>query len=508
MSLNNITFNLGQGGLGRALPGEDYISGLLFYGATLPSGFSVSNRIKQFFSLADAEAAGITDGYSDETKATASYLVTTAGTNGDTVELKVAEPFGQVVSLGTYTKVAGDSTAANVATAIAAVINAGTQTHGYTASVTTATVTITAKAGLGIFLNSGSPLTATYSAGATLAGTITQFTGGVASKFAVWHYHISEYFRLQPQGNLFVGVFAVPSPYTFTEITTMQTFALGKIRQIGVFKDSAAFTSADLTTIHNVCAANVSAHKELIALYGADISGTADISTLADLSLLSANYCTAIIAQDGAAKGAFLYLTTGKSVTTLGATLGSVARAKVSHSIAWVAQFNISNGVECDTIAFANGVLFSSASVTDSLLSSLQNKRYLFLRKFVGIAGSFFNENPTSIALNSDYAYISDNRTIQKATRGIYVSVLPALNSPITLNSNGTLTDEAAAYFEGLAGIALNEMVRNGELSGYDVNVNTQQNVLSTGILTINVTLVQIATGRNITVNIGYNVTI
>lgn len=509
MALNNITFNLGQGGLGRPLPGEDHISGLVFYtSGNLPSGFSVSNRIKQFFSLADAEAAGIVNTFSDETKAAASYLVTAAGADGNTVELKVNEYMGRVVSLGIYTKVTADSTVGNVATSLTAMINAGTNTHGYTATVNTATVTITARAGMGVFLNAGSPLTATYSSGATLAGTITQFTGGVASKYAVWHYHISEYFRLQPQGNIYVGIFAVPSPYTFTEITTVQAFAGGKIRQIGIFKDSAAFASGDITAIHNVCAANAVAHKELVALYGADISGTADISTLADLSALTANYCTAVISQDGGAIGAQLYYSTAKSVTTLGAALGAVARAKVSHSIAWIAQFNISNGTECDVLAFANGVLFSHSSITDSLLSSLQDKRYLFLRKFVGIAGSYFNENPTSVALSSDYAYITDNRTMQKATRGIYASVLPALNSPITLNSNGTLSDEAVAYFEGLAEGPLFEMVRNGELSGFAVTVNTQQNVLSTGILVINVTLVQIATGRNIVVNIGYNVTV
>lgn len=509
MPLNNINFTLGQGGLGRPLPGEDHYSALLFYTAgSLPSGFSTANRIKQFFSLADAVSAGITNTYSDETKATATYLVTGIGANGDTLELKVTEPLSKVVSLGVYTKSSAETTAALVATAIAAVINSGTSTHGYVATVNTATVTITARAGLGIFLNTGTPISATLSSGATLAGTLTQFTGGVAGKFAVWYYHISEFFRLQPQGVLFVGIYAVPGSYTFTEITTMQNFANGKIRQIGVFKDSAAFASADITAIHNVCATNVAAHKEIIALYGADISATADVSTLPDLSTLTANYCTAVISQDGGNTGAVLFLTTGKSVTTLGAALGAVAAAKVSVSIAWVSKFNISNGKECDVIAFANGVLFSNSSVTDNLLNTLQNERYLFLRKFVGISGSFFNENPTSIATTSSYAYIADNRTIQKATRGIYASALPALNSPITLNSDGTLTNEAAAYFRGLAEAPLNQMVRDGELSGFAVSVNTVQNVLSTGILVINVTLVQIATGRNININIGYNVTV
>lgn len=508
MSLNNISFNLGQGGLGRALPGEDHISGLLFYSATLPAGFTVNNRVRQFFSLADAEAAGIVGTFADETKATATFTVTAVGANGDKLELKVNDMLGAVVSLGIYTKSAAEATTTLAAAAIAAVINAGTTVHGFTAVAAVAVVTITAKAGMGIFLNTGTPLTATYSAGATLAGTIVQFTGGVASKYAVWHYHISEFFRLQPKGVLFVGIYAVPGSYTFTEITTMQNFANGKIRQIGVFKDGAAFASGDITLIHGVCAANVAAHKEIVALYAADIAAVADISTIADLATLTANYCSAIIGQDGAAKGARLYLSTGKSVTVLGATLGAIAKAKVSHSIAWVAQFNISNGVECDVLAFANGVLFSNSSVTDSLLDTIDNRRYVFLRKFVGISGSYFNENSTSIALSSDYAYISDNRTIQKATRGIYASVLPALNSPITLKSDGTLSDEAAAYFEGLAGTALDEMVRNGELSGYAANVNTVQNVLSTGILTINVTLVQIGTARNIVVNVGYNVTI
>ena len=507
MALNNISFNLGQGGIGRQLPGEDYISGMLFYGATLPSGFTTSNRIKQFFSLQDAVTAGIVGNYSDETKATGSYLITTPGTVGDVVSLYVAEPFGVSVFLGSYTKTATESTAALVAAAIVAAINARTLIHGYVASLSTATVVITARPGLGVFLNTGTPLSTVLSAGATLAGTLTQFTGGVASVFATWYYHISEFFRLQPKGNLFVGIYAVPGSYTYTEITTMQNYANGKIRQFGIFK-GAIYVSGEVTTIHNVCASLVTSHKETIALYAADISATPDVSTLTDLSTLSANLCSVVIGQDGAALGAQLFYATSKSVTTLGATLGTISSAKVSQSIAWVGKFNISNGVECDTIAFANGVLFSNSSITDTYLSTLQNMRYIFLRKFVGIAGSFFNENSTSIALSSNYAYIADNRTIQKATRGIYASLIPALNSPITLNSDGTLANESIAYFQGLAELPLLQMIRDSDLSGMSVSINASQNILATGILLVNVSLVQIATGRNIQVNIGYQVTV
>jgi Protein of unknown function (DUF2586) len=509
MALNNIIFNLGQGGLGRVLPGQDYVSGLIFYtSGSLPSGFTSSANILNFGSVADAEAAGILATYPDETAATGSYLVTTAGTNGDTVTLFVADPFNGATVIGSYTKITGDSTPAAVATKIAAAINALTFTTGYSATVSSATVTIIARSGLGIALNSGTPITAAYSASATLAGTITQFSGGVGSKQAVWHYHISEYFRLQPNGSLYVGIFPVPGSYTFAEISTMQIFSGGIIRQIGIYKDSAAFATADITAIHGQCATLVNAHREIIALYGADLSGTSDLTTLANLSLLSASYCTAVISQDGAGFGSKLYTTYGKSITTLGAALGAVSLSAVSESIAWPAKFNISNGTECDTIAFANGQLRSDSRTTDSLLSQLNSYRYLFLRKFVGVAGSYFNDNPTSIALTSDYAYINNTRTIQKATRGVYAALVPALNSPITLNADGTIADYSAAYFTNLAEAPLQQMISDGDLSDMSVAVNPAQNVLSTSKVVVLINLLPKGTARNIVVNIGFNVKI
>jgi hypothetical protein len=106
MGLNDVSFVKGQGGLGRPLPGQDHISGLIYYVAngSLPSGFTTASRIKKIFSVADAEAAGIKADYNDETKATASFAVTAIGANGDTVELKVLEPFSKSVSWASIPK--------------------------------------------------------------------------------------------------------------------------------------------------------------------------------------------------------------------------------------------------------------------------------------------------------------------------------------------------------------------------------------------------------------------
>ncbi|EHQ30023.1 DUF2586 family protein [Mucilaginibacter paludis] len=500
--LSNITFIQGSGGLGRPLAGQDHYSGLIFYSATLPSGFSASNRVKKFFSVTDAESAGINLAYTDETKATATYLVSAAGNTGDTIGFNVTEPGSKTVALGTFTKTAGQTTVNAVAAGIAAAINANTQTTGYSATALVATVTITARAGLGIYLNSGSPLVV-QSPGA-IAGTLTQFAGGAASRNAVYHYHISEFFRIQPKGVLWVGIFAVPSAYTFSEIATLQSIADGSLRQVGIYKDAAAFATADLTAIDLACKAQDTGHKPLIALYGADLSGMADISALTDLSLLSASTASAIIAQDGGAVGAALYQTFGKSITTLGAQLGATALAKVNEDIAWVQKFNISNGTECETLAFANGVLFSDPSVTDNLLNYLDAQRYVFLRKYVGYSGSFFNSFNMAVSVSSDYAYGEDNRTIQKAKRGIYASLLLVLNGPLVLNADGTLSANTLAYLETMTTPNLDQMVRDGEISAYQPVIDSAQNVSSTGTLVITVQIVADGVARQIQVPISY----
>jgi hypothetical protein len=122
MPLSDIIFQQGSGGLGRPLAGQDFYSAFVFYSGALPSGFSSNSRIKKFLSPQDAIAAGISYSYADETQATGSYLVTAAGADGDILTILVNEPYGKQVTLGSYTKVSGDTTTANVATAIAAAI--------------------------------------------------------------------------------------------------------------------------------------------------------------------------------------------------------------------------------------------------------------------------------------------------------------------------------------------------------------------------------------------------
>ena len=514
MPLPSITFIEGQGGLGRPLANNDHISGLLIYtGATLPSGFTASTA-KAIYSVDDAIAAGIAKDFSDATAATGKYTVSTAGATGDSFKLTVAEltPYtgaARTTTLCNFTLTTGSPTTTTSAAEIAAAINAGTSTHGYTATSAVAVVTITAPKWQGAYLNSGTPLVATITG--TLAGSITQFgaggtTAGVASNQIQWYYHISEFFRIQPKGKLWVGFFSVPGSYTFSEITTMQNTTQGEIRQIGILKDSAsAWTTADITAIDGICETNKSIYQPLVALYAANLQATSDITTLSDLTSLTAKNVQTVIGQDGGALGNFIYQSLGsgkKSITCLGAQLGAVALRKVSESIAWVEKTNLSNGTELETPAFCNGQLVSALS--SNALEALNTKRHIFLKKFRGYAGTFFNDSHTAIIQSSDYAYLENNRTIQKAERLLYISYVPVLSSPIQFNANGTLTDTTVAYFENIGSGALDQMVRDGELSAKSVTVNPVQNVLATSTLIITVVLVINGVARQIQIPIGF----
>lgn len=515
MSLGNVTFVLGQGGLGRPAPGSDFISGLLIYVAngSLPSGFTTSLRAKKFFSVDDAEAAGILDNYADATAAVGTVLMTAVGADGNTIQIKILDFDGTYIDLGTTTKTSAESTVTLLGAKVAATINAGTYLHGFSAVNTTGSVAISFPKRYGIFANTGTPIVQVLSSGATIATTITQPTGttpGVASLQAIWHYHIAEFFRVNPTGALWVGFYPVPGSYDYAEVTTLQNSANAEIRQIAVFKGAAlAASGADLTALSTICKANVANHKELVGLLGADISAVTDLSTLYNDATLTAELASVIIAQDGAALGARLYLMTGKSVTALGAALGAVSRAKVSESIAWVQNFNMSDGIELDTIAFANGQLWSAiTAVNENLVSQLQNYKYIFLRKFTGTAGSYWNLDCTSIANSSDYSRIRYTRTIQKATRGMYSALTAQLNGPLTLNADGTLQDTTIAYLIGLAEIPLVAMGKAAELSDFQVDIDPTQNVLATDTLEISAKLLPIGASENITVKIGFVVSL
>jgi hypothetical protein len=511
MALPNINFVKSTSGLGRALPGTDYVSGYAHYypsGGTLPTGFTSSDRIKKIFSVADAETLGITDTHLGETKAVAKMVVGGTPAVGDTVAITYTGILGIETVLSTYTMVAADVVSTTTAAAaLAAAINAETQTHGFSATNSTASLLVTTKGGEGIFPNSGTPYASTITGGTT--GTWTQPTGsgstvlGVASWIDTLHYHISEYFRIQAKGEMYVGLYEEEaSTYTFGALTLMQNYASGSIKQMAVFEKNVVFAAAQCAALQAIATANEAVYKPMQIMLNAEISATGSVATLVDLSTQTAPNVSVCIAQDGANAGYYIYKATGKSVGSIGAMLGAVSFAVVSESIAWVGKFNMALGPELDTIAFSNGQLYSA--LADSQFESLNNYSYTFLRKLTGIAGSYWSDSKTTVTPTSDYSTIENNRVYQKITRVVRANMLPALSSPLKVNADGTLTNATIGYFETLANNPLVQMEADNELSAHKIIINPAQDVLATSTLELTLQNVPLGVARIIKVNVGF----
>jgi hypothetical protein len=491
---NNVTIIRGAGGLGRPLAGEDHISGYLHYTTALPTGFSTSSRIKQIYSVAEAEALGITDTSIGETQATSTITITAIGSTGATLNVTVLTQ-SDTIDLGTYTVLDTDTTTSLVATGVASAIVAGYNTHGFSAYTSTSAITITAPTGSGV---GASSFTYSNTATGSLTYSATSFTGGVASQIDIIHYNISEYFRGQPKGVLYVGIYSATTD--FSEIVAIQNLAVGKIRQIGVYSQS-NFSTSDVTLLQTQATACETYNKPLEVLYQANFASVSDLTTLSDLHALSAKNVSVCFGQDAGARGLELWYATNKTIGCVGLTLGALSAAKVNESIAWVGKFNMSS-VEMETLAFANATLLTAQS--DGLIDAIENKGYIFLKKYVNISGSYFNNPYTAIAVTSDYSRINNNRTINKAARNIRTYLLPSIASPLKLNSDGTISEDVVSFFETQTSRALELMQRDNEISAFGVVINPAQNVLSSNQLIINVSIVPVGTADEILVNVGF----
>lgn len=497
----DIRFTLSTNGLGRPLDGKDHLSSMVFYTASYPSGFA-SQQIQKVFSLADVESLGITGGYENETLGSGgNFAMSVAGpaADGNTVEFK-ATILGAVVSLGVATFVTA-MTASDLAIAARTAINAGTAVHGFTAGGSAANVLLTyTTKGWGTNI----VLSATVT-GAIAAPALTQFTGAINDPYIHIWYHAKRYFIAQPNGVLWLGIFPTSGTLNFNEITTIQNYAEGQVRLFGIYQNTTntAFATGQVTTLQGVADTNYNDHRPVDVIYTPNINGTA-LSALADLSALTAKNVLVDIGQDGDAEGNRLYVYLGKSIGTLGACLGIAAFAKVHENLGYVAKFNLAaKDTEFAVPAFSNGVKFRDQST--SLLNVLYTYHWTFIKKHIDYTGTYFVDAKTAIADTSDYSTLENNRTINKVIRNVRTSLMPQLNGPVYVDAtSGKLTADTIGYLESLANAPVEQMEKDGELSGYKIIINPEQDVLSTGTLELTIQNVPVGVSRNINVNVGF----
>lgn len=331
---------------------------------------------------------------------------------------------------------------------------------------------------------------------------------GITADAAAWetkvlHYTLASIFNMNPGVSLYVGIFkpATGGANAFSEIKQMQNYAGGRLRQVGVWNGAVELSDTLVNSLQSVRATLEAQNKPLSILYAPKI---ADVTALpANLAKIGRSGVSVIIGQDGAGVAAELYADAANaakaSVSALGDLLGAVSKAKVHESIAWVESFPTNIAVP----AFGDGKKYRD--LDEAVIETLDTSRYIFLRTYDGLAGSFFNDNHTLDEPTSDYAYINDVRTMDKAVRGVRTYLLPKLGRPMKVDADtGKLERTAIEHLITTGNKALEEMEKAGELSGYRFDIDPDQNILATSRVRGVIKNVAVGVMRNLDLEIGY----
>lgn len=323
--------------------------------------------------------------------------------------------------------------------------------------------------------------------------------------FGLLHYFMSEFFRVAGASELWV-VDASDAGFTAQNVYALTG---GELRQV-YWHTEVAYSGivAQVGTCQTFATAMATLHAPLVIVTNVKDEVSAVNGTL-QVTLRAANApdVSVLIAGDGSGTGAALATSLGVNyVPAAGAVLGAMARARVHENIGWVDRFNLTQGAELQNVVLSDGADVSA--IAGSVLDTLNTNGYLFLRKHAGIAGAYVNDTHTATVATSDFAYVENNRTIQKAKRLLRTALLPTLNSPLSFTTNGTLAPDTLTFFETLGARPLTRMQNAGELSNFGILIDPAQDVLSTGTLEVQMELQPRGVARTINVVIGFAVAV
>lgn len=188
---------------------------------------------------------------------------------------------------------------------------------------------------------------------------------------------------------------------------------------------------------------------------------------------------------------------------TIGTLMGRIAVSQVQRSIA-----RVKDGAVAPVSLFIGDKPVEQADV-----ETIDSKGYITFRTFVDRAGYFFNNDFLSAPDVDDYSLIPRRRTVDKAYRIAYQTLLNELNDEVPINADGTLPESFVKSWQAMVeGDIARQMTANGELSGDVANgdkgvvcyIDPTQNVVSTSKIIVQIRIRPFGYAKFIEVRLGF----
>ena len=202
----------------------------------------------------------------------------------------------------------------------------------------------------------------------------------------------------------------------------------------------------------------------------------------------------------------------------VGVFIGDVAASSINAAVGTLAGLIASIPVQRNIGRVASGPLaptamYIGASLVDesmSVVDALYAKGYMCPRIHIGLPGYYMVDDPLATAGTDDYAHLTARRTVDKAARIAYVTMLQFLLDEIELNEDGTMQQPILKSWQAAVEDAINnQMSAAGELSVVDGSgckffIDPKQNVLSTSKVEGTLKVRPFGYAREIVVNLGF----
>lgn len=181
--------------------------------------------------------------------------------------------------------------------------------------------------------------------------------------------------------------------------------------------------------------------------------------------------------------------------------LGRMAAVKVNRNIGRVKD----GPMNIDVAALSDHSLISD--YTDTQLETLNEFGYVFWIRHRGQAGYFINNDHAACPIDSDYAYISRGRVMDKVARiADQVYTLELKDEPALDPESGRLAVATIKDFEGNVEQAINSlMTANREITSVSAFADPAQNVLANDEIRIEINVVPTGRGDNFIITLAYS---
>lgn len=286
-----------------------------------------------------------------------------------------------------------------------------------------------------------------------------------------------------------------------TIATTLIEVANGRLRMIGVTRSpEPSYTATYENGFDDDAYEAVLKAEELVRSYramnipfrvlveGRDFQG--DPTALVNLREGSQNGVGVVL--DG--------LKSESKAAAVGRALGQFANRPVQRNIGRVKDGDINEA----NAYFSDGSPIEDYSVGQ--WGAIHDKGYIFLRKFFGRSGYFYNDDPAATLITDDYNALALGRVIDKAQRIAYVTYINELLDDLEINpANGQLNPAVIKSYQARIENAINLSMTNAEeISGVRAVLEPDQNVLSTNKVQVKLFIVPKGYSKEIEVDLGF----